>query len=90
LFKESGKWYADGSVDMSPAYNAACLHDGLYVACARSQESGDGWPLSTTPYAWLMSGGTIVCLDPYHQHAHPVMLTSETAKRNPFAEVKVP
>lgn len=80
LFKSSDKWYADGAVDMTQAYAATCIHDGLYRACTHSYEADDGsWPVMSSPYEWLMNGGTIVCLEPYHIYAHPVMLTSGTA-----------
>lgn len=83
LFKESGKWYSDESVDMYDRWSGcATIHDALMAACADEFEAEEGaWSLSSHPLEWLESGGTIVCLDPYHEHAHPIMLTPAFARK---------
>ena len=84
LFKPSGKWYATGSIDMSEHYNDAGLHEAILVACEQQrvgEGSQEGWPVMVPPREWLSDGGTIVCLQPYHEHSHPIMLTSETFQK---------
>lgn len=58
LFKPSGKWYSDSAVDMSAHYNTSCIHTAVSLAWNRPLEPG-----------WIL-----ICLEPYHQHSHPVML----------------
>lgn len=71
FFKPSGKWSYTGSVDMGPFYHEPITHEALKKAL---DESIEGLRLSWRH--WLMDDGVIVCLEPFHQHAHPIMLTS--------------
>lgn len=68
FFKPSGKWYATEAIDMSSGYHKPSMHGALKEAINRDlymPRSGN-----------LRYGGmTVVCLEPYHKHAHPVMLT---------------
>ncbi len=82
VFKPNGKWYACGSVDMSGTYDSDDLETAVFQACSKSHDmieqhpNPEGWPVATAPRKWLYDGGMIVCLSPYHQYAHPVMLNS--------------
>lgn len=75
LFKPGGKWYATGSIDMGAFYGSTLTHEAVYAGCCASPDGREGWPVVSTPDEWLREDGTIVCLAPYHVHAHPVMLT---------------
>ena len=77
LFLRSGKWYATGSINMEKFYTAS-IHSAVFTACVESHELGElvheGWPLITDPETWVNEGGMIICLQPYHQYSHPIML----------------
>lgn len=74
FFKPSGKWYGTGSIDMDAFYEGL-IHECVLQACEREQADKNGqWGYTFTPAEWLAGGGTIVCLEPYHEHSHPVML----------------
>ncbi len=80
LFRDTGKWYATGSINLDALYNED-VFDAVKQACQSAWEDQvlpgvrlSAWPLSTSPTEWLASGGTIVCLDPYNKHSHPIML----------------
>jgi hypothetical protein len=79
IFKPSGKWYSSGLVDMSP-FSSDLIHVALYKACVADHGKIDRWPLSTPPSALLQRhddpGWLIVCIEPDHPHAHPIMLKS--------------
>ena len=60
-FKPRGKWYDTFAVDMSRFWKAPLIHDAVEQAIT---EAG----YAVTP-DWIY-----VCLDPYHQHSHPIML----------------
>ena len=78
LFKESGKWYATGSVNMGPYYkHPGGPHEAVLSAArdeARKLAPTGEWPISNPPDAWLGQGGTIVCLEPFHEQSFPVQL----------------
>lgn len=63
LFKPSGKWSRDAAVNMGGVYHEPLIHDAVAKAWLAAH---DGMPPA--------EGWTIVCLEPYHKHAHPVML----------------
>lgn len=80
LFRDGGKWYASGSVNMSSQYNASDLHSAVFQACRDSklnETTNEGWPLSRTPDEWLADGGFIICLEPHSWSSSPIMLTAE-------------
>jgi hypothetical protein len=76
VFKPTGKWYAQGSVDMHGFYTGVLLHDALLSACVREFERGESgqWPVKSSPRELLAQGWTIVCFEPYHEHGHPTLL----------------
>lgn len=59
-FKTSGKWYDSWQIDMAEHYRATSLHDAVRECCLAAGMNTEGY--------------TLVCLEPYHQHSHPVML----------------
>ena len=74
FFKPSGKWYGTGSVDMQAHYKGL-IHECFMEACKAEQVNPEGeWGHTFTPESWIESGGSIVCLKPYHEHKHPIML----------------
>jgi len=75
-FKESGKWYDTYAVDMNDHYlsrdidgNYNLIHDALRKSIAQDERFGPDWVKG-----WLDQGGFIVCLEPYHDMAHPIVL----------------
>lgn len=60
FFKESGKWYATEAIEWMH-YSKMLIHDAFIRSL---QASCNG----------RFSGMTAVCLEPYHEHAHPIML----------------
>ena len=74
FFKPSGKWYGTASVDMSAHYKGLiqeCFREACVIEAARA----DGeWGHTFTPQEWVADGGTIVCLEPYHEHPFPQMI----------------
>lgn len=75
IFKPSGKWYSSSSVDMESFKDQNLLiHDALYKACVKEFEEGEGWELTCHPNTLLSEGFMIVCVDPNHEHSHPIML----------------
>jgi hypothetical protein len=82
FFKPSGKWYGTASVDMEGFYKGV-IHDCVFAACEAEHAKGDEgeWGYTFSPRDILErdkedGGWTIVCLEPYHEHSHPVMLRS--------------
>lgn len=80
FFKPSGKWYGTASVDMERWYNDARgdLRECVMEACRAEAAKGSAgeWGHTFGPDGWVVDGGTIVCLEPHHKHAHPVMIKS--------------
>jgi hypothetical protein len=79
IYKPSGKWYSSGVVDMTP-FKDDLIHVALFKACeaAHANPTPEGWPLSSSPRDVLERPGDpgwmIVCVDPDHPYAHPLML----------------
>jgi len=72
FFKESGKWYATEQMEWRN-YNAQFqIHDAFL------------WGL-ISQFNGRYSGMTAICLDPYHEHAHPVLIHNwNEQKPNPI------
>lgn len=64
-FKPRGKWYDTLAVDMAPHYRNPDLHDAVRLAIQ------DKYP------DMKIGSWTFVCLEPYHQNSHPVMLKAK-------------
>lgn len=60
FFKPNGKWYATETVKWL-TYEGVDLHSAFAESLAKALNG-------------RMSGMTAVCLEPYHVHAHPVMI----------------
>lgn len=58
IFKESGKWYTTVAVKMN--YREPIIHDAVRKGLATRLEPGQ------------FSGMMAVCIEPYHEHSHPV------------------
>ena len=68
-FKESGKWYDTLEVDMEDHYYDNIIQDALRRSINESYSH-----VNNFVDGWLAQGGSFVCLEPYHQNSHPVML----------------
>jgi len=68
-FKESGKWYDTLEVVIPDEYYD---HWNIFQALEMSinEQYGENYVVG-----WTNQGGSFVCIDPYHEHSHPVMLT---------------
>lgn len=74
FFKPSGKWYGTASVDMTNHYEGL-IHKCFMAACEAEQANANGeWGHTFKPRDILCEGWSIVCLEPYHEHSHPIML----------------
>jgi hypothetical protein len=65
LFKPSGKWSESFAIDMGEFYNELLIHDAVTKAWLKTREIQD-------PLHW--KEWTLVCLEPYHKHSHPVII----------------
>lgn len=81
FFQPSGKWKYDFQLDMGEVYDAPLIHDALEKALDADKHLGratrvgvDDDLVSVHQPWWRTWQGPIVVLDPYHQHAHPIML----------------
>lgn len=61
FFKPSGKWYDSVAVSFEGLYDTPLIHDAFREALERAK--------------LMRRGFRAVCLEPYHQHSHPIMLT---------------
>lgn len=59
IFRESGKWYETVAITKAK-YSNCSIHDS--VKAALKEVIGTGF-----------KGMTAVCLEPYHEHSHPIM-----------------
>lgn len=73
FFKASGKWYCTEAVIWTGVWgDASIMHDEFavsLVAHLRDPDSGN----------MRLSEMTAVCLEPYHQHSHPIHMTVASA-----------
>lgn len=90
LFKESGKWYASGYVDMRLFAHHTVINDGVLSACklAHEQLNDSSWPVVTSPDEWLEHNGSIVCIEPFHINSHPVSLRRHHFVKLPKGEAE--
>ena len=63
FFKPSGKWYTDIAMKWTGGYSDIYIFDAFKKSLRDAV--GDSY-----------SGMTAVCLEPYHEHAHPLMVSS--------------
>lgn len=64
IFKASGKWYSTFAIDMAGYYKEPSLKEALAKALyeqTRYKEDEEGDLFA-------------VCLDPYHENSHPIMI----------------
>ena len=75
IFKDTGKWYSTGWVDMAPWFNTESVHGAVREACnAEATKANGEWGLVRNADEYFAQGWTIVCTEPHHQFAHPVLL----------------
>ena len=60
IFKESGKWYTTVTLEFK-GYKDKLIHDA-FEDSMKDQYNG------------YWKDMTAVCLDPYHEHSHPLMI----------------
>lgn len=71
FFKESGKWYCTEAVEWC-GYDAALIHDAFRDSLRIHLTQEDG--------RIRLEEMTAVCLEPYHEHAHPLMMRVRAIK----------
>jgi hypothetical protein len=64
FFKPSGKWYTTEAVDFDDFYHEPLIHDAFHKALKKHFNGMS-----------RLAGMTAVCLEPYHEHEHPLMVT---------------
>ena len=80
FFKESGKWYCTEAVKWTGPYHGTDQASGKITlipesfAHALAEHLGRQEP-------WRLEDKVAVCLEPYHEHAHPLMMKVSIAKQ---------
>jgi hypothetical protein len=78
FFKASGKHYGTASVDMNEHYKGEigeCVRAACSAEYIKSKHGHPSeWGHTFDPRQWVNDGGTIVCLEPYHEHSFPIMI----------------
>ena len=63
FFKKSGKWYTTEAIELPPNfYHEPTLHENFIKVLVEHLEG-------------RLKGMTAVCLEIYHKHNHPIMVT---------------
>lgn len=65
FFKESGKWGYTIECDMKSYYKGYLLPEALILALKDKFKQRDEMPFK---------GMTMVCMEPYHEFSHPIMV----------------
>lgn len=67
FFKPSGKWYTTEAV-LFPWWSAedGSIHEVVEAALEKHLREEAGW--------LRLEGMIAVCIDPHHEHAHPIMM----------------
>lgn len=78
FFRASGKWYVTDAVEWltyegSPAKGGKLIHDAFAEALVTHLRGEPNVGRTR------LEDMTAVCLDPYHEHAHPLMMTVKDA-----------
>ena len=68
FFKESGKWYTTEAVKWTGVYTHISIHDAFLISLRNHFSSPNKGPNTR------LQGMTAVCLEPYHEHSHPLMI----------------
>jgi hypothetical protein len=63
-FKPSGKWYDSIALEMGDFFERNGIHEAIKAAMLRQGVA-------------LEKDWSLVVLDPYHKHSHPIMLRGE-------------
>lgn len=87
FFKESGKWYTTEAVRWTGGYRDVLIHRA-FIASLENHLQKEG------KAELRLSGMTAVCLEPYHEHACPIMMTVERlseydARSNSYKPLKL-
>lgn len=82
IFKPSGKWYWTAYIDMKDFYDRdELIHDLIKEACqiefAKPNHGIWGLTCSLDQILSREEGWSVVCLNPYHKHSHPIMFKSQ-------------
>lgn len=64
FFKTSGKWYTREAVKWTGGYKDVWIFDAFKQSLRDHFKDSPG----------RLEGMTAVCLEPYHEHSHPLML----------------
>lgn len=63
FFKPSGKWYSTEAVEWVGGYSGVSIHDAFAISLRNLHD-----------YKVYYSEMDAVCLEPYHEHSHPIMI----------------
>jgi len=64
FFKTSGKWYTTEAVKWTGGYKDVCIFDAFRQSLRDHFKDNPD----------RLEGMTAVCLEPYHEHSHPLTL----------------
>lgn len=67
FFKESGKWYTTEAVKWTGGSTDILIHEAFIISLENHLHKEGSAELR-------LSGMTAVCLEPYHENAHPLMV----------------
>lgn len=70
FFKDSGKWYCTEAVKWK-TYSGKLIHEAFAEALEAHLRNPSG--------GYRLDDMMAVCLEPYHEHAHPLMLPVKEA-----------
>jgi len=98
FFKERGKWYTTEAVEWTGPYlgkdeatgKVTLIHDSFVESlAAHFEKSEDPTDLAQKGGRWRLEEMVAVCLEPYHEHSHPLMVRVADAKRVWAARLEV-
>jgi hypothetical protein len=85
FFKPSGKWYTTESVKWTGPYKGTDEKTGkitlIHEAFAISLRDHFANTMLPGLDRWRLEEMTAVCLEPYHEHSHPLMMPVARAKQ---------
>lgn len=80
FFKPGGKWYTTEAVKWLYYDKDVLIHAAFRKSLAEHLKNRDSGPAGANTFR--LSGMTAVCLEPYHEHAHPLMLPNWDGKEH--------
>lgn len=72
FFRPSGKWYCTEAVKWTGGYHGVPIHIAFQKSLSDHLQGLN-----------RLNGMIVVCLEPYHEHAHPLMLKNWSSTNEP-------